>query len=226
MVIITAFTSIGRPANASDEILRSLRNAPPPSLMRYNGAIKLLLLAPLSRDIGEAAEMIVTRSQAQFCLLTGQARHRTALGFERFATNLMDFRKPDGAGRLVRGTEIVRNGPIGYRSTVPESRLKRLTSVLHASGIPAFLSNKCGNHLCNQLYYTVLHQVALHDADMEVVFLHLLPLPRRVAAQEPDAPSMSLDLQRGAIAVIVNEVMMDSRALRPGVSRHDFGGAA
>lgn len=57
--------------------------------------------------------------------------------------------------------------------------------------------------MCNQVMYTILHDVDTKNLDIPAGFIHLPSLPEQVADEQPMKPSMSLEtLVKGIDAVI------------------------
>jgi pyroglutamyl-peptidase len=61
-----------------------------------------------------------------------------------------------------------------------------------AAGIPAELSLSAGSFLCNQVFYELMHHLAIHNDPLPAGFIHLPMLPEQAASQSAAIPSMSL----------------------------------
>ena len=126
------------------------------------------------------------------------------------AKNLRYFVTPDRAGNTPKGEPIVPNAPLAYLSSLPCP--SSLVSLLAQHTIPARIANDCGTHLCNQVFYQVLHWSALQRPEMRVGFVHIPILPEQVIQQWPDAPFMPLAMTRTAIALILDDQITQYRS--------------
>ncbi|MFD1177605.1 pyroglutamyl-peptidase I [Paenibacillus puldeungensis] len=134
----------------------------------------------------EAVELI--EPDVVICL--GQAGGRPDISFERIAINVNDARIADNEGNQPEDTPVVPGGPTAYWSTLP---IKQMVARLHASGIPASVSDSAGTFVCNQLFYGLMHHIAVSGKEMRGGFVHIPYLPEQ-ALEHKGAPSMTLDL--------------------------------
>lgn len=114
------------------------------------------------------------RPDAVVCL--GQSARRTAISIERIAINLLDFRKPDNAGRKFTDRPIVRAGPAAYFTTLP---VRAMWSAVRRAKVPVELSQDAGSYLCNQVTYALLHHAAMQRRKLPAGFIHLPSLPEQ-----------------------------------------------
>ncbi|NEQ48064.1 MAG: hypothetical protein F6K00_32845 [Leptolyngbya sp. SIOISBB] len=153
--------------------------------------------------LGQVVDETLDQDSPDIYLGIGQARGYNRIVLEQLAKNLRYFVTPDRAGNTPKGEPIVPNAPLAYLSSlpIPNELILRLEEHL----IPARIANDCGTHLCNQVFYHVLHWSALHQPEMRVGFVHIPILPEQVIQYWPDSPFMPLDMTRSAIALILHQ---------------------
>lgn len=146
-------------------------------------------ILPVDRVGGPAAALAAVQShQPDAVLCLGQAARRPALSIERVAVNLLDYAIPDNAGNRVVDEPVVANGPAAYFATLP---VRRMLAAIQAAHVPCELSLSAGAFLCNQVFYAVLHYLALNRPTVRAGFIHVPTLPEQVVSKP--APSMSLE---------------------------------
>lgn len=195
-LLLTGFEPFGgQTINASERAARALGNA------GLTGIEARIVILPVDRERGPAT---LTRAldesvpDAAVCL--GEAARRAALSIERVAVNLLDFRIPDNAGRQCVDEPIVTNGPAAYFTTLPARAMR---DAARTAGAPAELSLSAGAFLCNQIFYTLMHELARRGANIPAGFIHIPQLPEQVADTDNPAASMSLDtVVRGLSAAL------------------------
>lgn len=114
----------------------------------------------------------------------GLAQNRRAITPERVAINIADARIPDNEGNQPVESPLVIDGPVGYWSTLPVAQIAR---AIAARGIPAAVSETAGTFVCNELFYRLMHFLAVEGAVRPAGFIHVPPLP----GQFPGGPSLS-----------------------------------
>lgn len=119
----------------------------------------------------------------------GQAGGRSEISLERVAINLIDARIADNSGVQPVDIPIIAGAPSAYFATLP---IKAMRNALHACGIPAQLSFTAGSFVCNQVFYLLMHELALLGSGARGGFIHVPYVPAQ-AAVHPGAPSMALD---------------------------------
>jgi pyroglutamyl-peptidase len=138
----------------------------------------------------------------------GLAGGRARVSLERVAVNVMDYAIPDAAGRLLRDTPCMPDGPVAHWSSLP---LRDILEALTAEGIPAHLSNTAGTYLCNYTLYTTLDTLARRAAEIPAGFIHLPFLPSMVAAHALEEASMDLSLMARAVEIALRRVAAAAR---------------
>jgi len=168
-VLLTGFGRFGPfKRNPTEELVRSydFRNLGLPP------GIKVRLKAVVLPVHTEAFEVLEERVQGRrFDLIIHLGLHSKArrIRIERRARNLMNFRKPDVRGNLVRNARILPDGPGFLYSNLP---LKAIVQDLKMSGPSFEVSDNAGSYICNQLFYRSLHKNR-RDGTM-VGFIHVL----------------------------------------------------
>jgi pyroglutamyl-peptidase len=208
VILLTGFEPNDSGVNASQILVESLAERPPPELERF-GDVRCEIMPGDTRRLEESLRCVLDRHRPRICIFTGQAPNRSSITFERIATNLRDFSSPDRAGNLIQAEAVVPGGPVAYWSTLPD--LPALVAALHHQDIPAAPSNHAGNHLCNQLLYLGLHLAPLRDPVPAVGFVHVPLVPRQAIHQRPGSPSMHLDVTRRAVVLILATLCAASR---------------
>src|SRR2546428_13817900 len=105
-------------------------------------------------DAARRLDALLDETEPVAVVHLGLAAGRARVALERVAVNVMDCGEPDGAGFQASGEPIAPDGPAAYFATLPLAAIRR---ALTAEGIPAYVSNTAGTHLCNHTPYTTLH---------------------------------------------------------------------
>ncbi|WP_026583646.1 pyroglutamyl-peptidase I [Bacillus sp. J33] len=129
----------------------------------------------------------------------GLAAGRTAITPERIAINCQDG-EPDNSGFSPEDKRIEENGPDGYFSTLP---IRRMVNSLKESGYPSSISNTAGTYLCNNVMYSVLHELKAAGRNIPAGFVHIPASHALAAASKKSMASWSdADLLK-AITIII-----------------------
>lgn len=199
-LLLTAFEPFDSTRiNASLRVLEAIRKRRIPRVT--------LSTAVLPVDTRKAPPLLVRKIESikpDVVLCLGQASRRAVISIERVALNLLDFEKPDNAGRKLKDRPIAHDGPAAYFSTLPVRELHR---ALTRAGIPAELSRDAGGYLCNQLFFTLLHHLAQHRPDTRGGFIHLPMLPQQSAKGTARSASMALETSALAIQTIIRALV-------------------
>lgn len=195
-LLLTAFEPFDATRiNASLRVLESVRKQRFPKIT--------LATAVLPVDTRKAPPLLIrrvdsTRPDVVLCL--GQAARRTVISIERVALNLLDFEKPDNAGKKLRDRPIAADGPAAYFSTLPVREMQR---ALTRAGIPAELSRDAGAYLCNQVFYVLMHHLAERSGRIRGGFVHLPMLPEQAARGASRGASMGLETSLRAMRTMI-----------------------
>ena len=141
------------------------------------------------------------REQPDAVLSFGLASGRAKISLERVAVNIMDFQQPDNKGITRSDTAVIENGPTAYFSTLP---LRKIFSALKQAGIPVELSLTAGSYLCNQIFYTLMHEVSSQNHQISAGFIHLPALPEQAAQSKQSLPSLNFTQVLQSADIIIN----------------------
>lgn len=209
-ILLTGFEPNDDGLNASEIVVRSLKDDLPTLLHEYRHDIHYKIMPGDTHAIGQVVEETLRHEPPDIYLGIGQARGYNRIALEQMAKNLRYFVTPDRAGNTPKGEPIVPNAPLAYLSSLPCP--SSLVSLLAQHMIPARIANDCGTHLCNQVFYQVLHWSALQRPEMRVGFAHIPILPEQVIQQWPDSPFMPLEMTRTAITLILDDQITQYRS--------------
>ena len=198
-ILLTGFTPFGRnPLNPSQKLIEAL-----PEIGKHG---ETLIKAILPVDQVQALKTLLAhlhQSTPDAVLMFGLASGRPKICLERVAINLQDFRIPDNAGVTIVDEPIVVDGPAAYFTTLP---VRKMLSALQAEGIPSTLSLSAGAYLCNQIFYTLMHEITQKQLTIKAGFIHLPALPAQAAKSEKDLPSLSLDQEIQAAHILMAQL--------------------
>ncbi len=203
-ILLTGFEPFGESAiNPSQECLTCF----PDLFLEDCEIIKAIL--PVDQEKGPhdlLTHMHQTQPDAVLCL--GLASGRAVISLERVAINLKDFRMADNSGVTISDQPVVPDGPAAYFSRLP---LRKMETALKANHIPCELSLSAGAYLCNQVFYTLLHEIAVNDLNIPAGFVHLPALPQQAAKSKKQMPSMSLQIQLDALEILLTELRQSAK---------------
>jgi pyroglutamyl-peptidase len=196
-ILLTGFEPFGEsPINPSQELLRCF-----PDFLLEDTQIEKAIL-PVDKAKAPADLLgHMHQTQPDAILSLGLAAGRPKISIERIAVNLMDFRMADNAGVKVTDQPIIPGGPAAFFSTLP---VRAMHKALQENEIPGELSLTAGAYLCNQIFYTMLHEIAVNDLDIRAGFIHLPALPVQAAVSDKALPSMSLQTQLDALEILLS----------------------
>lgn len=142
----------------------------------------------------------IQQIQPEIVLCLGESTGVDSLRVERVAINLINDRIPDNGGESIRDARIVPGGPDAYFTHFP---VDRLVEKIQLAGVPAEESLSAGTFLCNEVFYSVLHEVSIRNSSCRVGFIHLPALPMQIAERKLTCPSMELETScTGVLAAI------------------------
>lgn len=166
-------------------------------IVRAMAGRALVAELPVDRDKAVTAALAaVEATRPDVVILLGLWAGRSRICLERVAINVDDFRIPDNAGNQPRGTPIVEGGPVGYFSTLPVYLMRNR---LAEAGIPVAISNTAGTYLCNRVFYSVMHHLAVGPSSVLAGFIHLPLLHEQAVAKDSDLPSLSREVMVEAV---------------------------
>jgi len=201
-VLITGFEPNDEGLNASELTVVSLRDNPPQELTPYLEKITFKILPGNTNTLGEIVDETLKALSPNLVIGIGQAKGYNKIALERMAKNLRYFVTLDRAGNAPKGEKVVPEGPVAYWSTLRDQ--EGLVSQLEHHQIPARISNDCGTHLCNQVFYHFLDWQRLHHSEMTVGFIHIPVLPEQVIKYWAESPFMPMEMTRQALSLIIS----------------------
>lgn len=143
----------------------------------------------------------IRMAKPDIVLMLGEAGRRCRITPERVAINMDDFPMPDNVGNQPQGEPIVEDGPVGYFSTLP---IHNIVTQLKKAHIPAAISNTAGLYLCNRLFYSVMHCIAVERLPIRAGFIHLPYLHEQAVNKGLDVPGMSRTTITKAVRVAID----------------------
>lgn len=201
-MLITGFEPNDDGLNASELVVVSLRDSPTQELNQYIDDIDFKIMPGNTNILGQVVNEALKAIAPDICIGVGQARGYNKIALERMAKNLRYFVTLDRAGNAPKGEPIVLNAPVAYWNSLLEQ--DSLVTLLESHNIPAKVSNDCGTHLCNQVFYHFLHWREMHKLDMKVGFVHIPLLPEQVIKYWAESPFMSMEMTRKALSLIIS----------------------
>lgn len=193
-VLLTGFEPFdGARVNPSQEIVRHLDGWSSPA----HRVIGLCLPCAF----GEARvrlQQAIDEHEPDVVIALGQAANRPVISLERVALNFIDAPIPDNAGRQPMDCPVVAGSPAAYFSTLP---LRMILTRIRAVGLPAEISQTAGSYVCNELFYGLMHQLAIQPGRVRAAgFIHVPALPGQF---DDNRRGMSLASQIEAIRIAV-----------------------
>ena len=162
-VLVTGFEPFGAlSVNSSWEAVRNL-----PDKIDGKDIIKMRLPVVFG-EAAQRANAYAKEINAEAIILTGMAESYKAVTIERVAINLRDARLPDNSGRQPRDEKISSDGENAYFSTLP---VKKICEKIKGENITCDISYSAGTYVCNDLFYSVLHEN--RNTSVKVGFFHL-----------------------------------------------------
>lgn len=199
--LITGFESNDDGLNASELVVLSLRDHPTQELCQYIDEIDFKIMPGNTNILGQVVDEILKAVAPDICIGVGQARGYNKIALERMAKNLRYFVTLDKAGNAPKGEQVVPKTPVAYWHSLLEQ--DNLVTLLESHNIPAIVSNDCGTHLCNQVFYHFLHWKETYKPDMKVGFVHIPILPEQVIEYWTESPFMPMEMTRKALSLII-----------------------
>ena len=186
--LVTGFEPFGgADVNASQRLVETLAAEPQAELAT----------AVLPVEWARAAQELVRtleRERPELVVCFGQADGRAHVEIERFALNFDEGLDEAGETRLA---EIVANGPVAYRSSLP---VDAIVDALRAEQIPAASSRDAGGFLCNHVFYVLMRALAERPG-VRGGFVHVPLLPEQ--ALDRATPTVPLETLLHAARIIL-----------------------
>jgi pyroglutamyl-peptidase len=202
-ILLTGFEPFGKSSLNPSQILVEDAPAAFPNDVTISKAI-----LPVEKTAGPQTLLsALQQHQPDAVICFGLAVGRPVISLERVAVNLMDYRMPDNAGETVLDHPIAPDGPAAYFSRLP---LTKMHQALQDHHIPVEYSLSAGAYLCNQIFYTLMHYLDTHHRPIPAGFIHLPACPEQAAHFDKPLPTMSLDLMKSALPVLINTILIDT----------------
>lgn len=202
-MLLTGFEPNDDGLNASELVVVSLRDNPTQELKQYIDDINFKIVPGNTSILEQVVDETLKAIAPDICIGVGQARGYNEIALERMAKNLRYFVTLDKAGNAPKGEPIVSDAPVAYWNSLLKQ--DSLVTLLESHNIPAKVSNDCGTHLCNQIFYHFLHWREIHNLDMKVGFVHIPALPEQVIKDWAESPFMPIEMTRKALSLIINQ---------------------
>ena len=186
-ILVSGFEPFaGEAVNPSKALVETLRD------ISINGVDLHTLVLPVVRGAADDALLAAIEALSpSHVLMFGEAGGRAQITPERVAINMDDYRIADNAGHQPRGEPVVRDGPVGYFSTLP---IDAMVAAMNRVGLDAAVSNTAGTFLCNRVFYRTMHHLSFPARETRAGFVHLPYLHEQVPSGLCASPSMSLQL--------------------------------
>lgn len=199
-LLLTGFEPfLNHPINPTEEIVLRLDGA---QIGEYE--VKGVLL-PVDFEKAPVAILEAVREVAPDAVLSlGLAAGRTEITPERIAINCRDG-EADNSGRALVDSKIAEEGADGYFSTLP---IRMLVDALQEKGYPARVSNSAGTYLCNNVMYTVLHELKEKQWDIPAGFVHVPASHELVIDGKKALPSWSSRDLLEAVKIMIKALSM------------------
>jgi pyroglutamyl-peptidase len=173
-------------------------------------AVRGMVLPVIFREALAELRAAIARHRPALVVCLGQAGGRPSIGVERVAINVDDALTADESGNKPIDEPVVRNGPVGYWSTLP---IKAIVKTLREAGIPAEVSQTAGTFVCNHVFYGLMHTLG-RKKGVRGGFVHVPYLPEQAARLAASPPSLALTEQLRAIELVVATSLTTKRDLR------------
>ncbi|TLS38542.1 pyroglutamyl-peptidase I [Pseudalkalibacillus caeni] len=128
----------------------------------------------------------------------GLAAGRNKITPERIAINVNDGIR-DNTGNTPVDQPIISDGNDAYFTKLP---IRKMIDTLLEKGIPAEISNTAGTYLCNNVMYSMLHEINKSGKSIPSGFIHI-PASFELAITNPKLPSWPLDTLQEAVETLI-----------------------
>lgn len=198
-ILLTGFEPFGEsPLNPSQKLIEAIPERP------FDDVEVLKALLPV--DQARAPILLlahIQKHQPNAVISFGLASGRPKISLERVALNLMDFRIPDNAGTTISDQAVIEGAPAAYFSTLP---LRPILEALSKVRIPGEISLSAGSYLCNQVFFSMMHEIHRCNLAIRAGFVHLPALPEQAAQSSKPLPSMGLEQDIMAAQIIISQM--------------------
>ena len=160
-ILVTGFEPFdGDSINPSQEFIEWLETKD------YSFELKTLVLPVSFAHAYNRLQAIIDEFNPTHVILTGLAKNRAEITFERIGINWVDARIPDNEGLVLSNQKILKNGVDGLFTTIDPVML---INVVKNYGAHAKVSCSAGEFVCNYLLYLYL----VNNKNCPGIFIHL-----------------------------------------------------
>lgn len=196
-ILLTGFETFAEhPDNPSQRLLELL-----PEVLDNNLYLEKIILPVDHKTAPGIILKKIHDEKPDAVIAFGLAVGRAKICLERVALNLLDFQIPDNAGVVITNNPINPDGPTAYFATLP---IRSMLSALTQANIPAEISLSAGTYLCNQVFYSMMHELAITSPKTLAGFVHLPASPETAAKNPKSMPSMDMALIIQAAKILVS----------------------
>lgn len=103
-------------------------------------------------------------------IMYGATKKNNPIRFERFAINAELSAMGDNSRIPVEERPVVYGGPAGYGTNLP---VDELVKAIGSAGINAKTSQFAGTHVCNSIFYGVMHYITQNKLPTVAGFIHM-----------------------------------------------------
>jgi len=211
-LLLTAFEPFG-----GEGLNPSLETARQMEKINFPEALVRVAELPVDRYRAVAIALDLIRAgRPDIVIMLGEAGARYRINPERVAINVDDFRIPDNAGNQPKDEPIIEGGPVGYFSTLP---IRAIAGRINKAHIPASISNSAGAHLCNRLFYSVMHTISVEGLPIKAGFIHVPYLHDQAINKYPEVPSLSRESIVEAVRLAI-EVSLSAESQDDATAAH------
>jgi pyroglutamyl-peptidase len=151
-VLLTGFEPFGGESfNASEFVVKGLKGT-----IVSGSPIQCAVLPCAFVEAPRVLRELVEESRPDLVICLGEASGRTRITPEHRAVNLDHAPIADNRGRRPRQREIFSGAPLTRRSRLP---VKGIVASLSREGFPAAASWSAGRHVCNHVFYHLMHHL-------------------------------------------------------------------
>jgi len=203
-ILISGFEPFGiHPENPSMDLVKAL----PDQLSNQIRLYKTIL--PVD-DVYGPNQLIekIYQTKPNAVMAFGFAPKREEINLERVAINLKDYRISDNVGNKINDQPIIPNGPAAYFSNLP---IRKMLSALTSANIPGTISLSAGSFLCNQVFYSMMHEISINKWPIYAGFIHLPGY--QLDSLNTKGIHFNLDMMINAAKVLCN-VLIDEPKLK------------
>lgn len=165
--LVTGFEPFGGfKVNSSERVVTTL------AALEDAGVITAILPTSYCRAEKRVGELLDMHSPTTVLML-GHAEKARKICLEQIALNYDDSDAPDNDGDVRTRRTIVEGGPAGYRSSI---QLTHMADAARDLGVDVDLSHDAGGYVCNHVFFTVAHRMAMSLPNSRFGFVHLPPM--------------------------------------------------